>query len=469
MRNAGSREREQHVSRRRSVIAAALAAVVIGGLGAPIGTAVARTMPPTSPGPTESPTPTATPRMTPTPTTPPTTPTTPPPTTPPTSEPTTPPATPPPTPPPNEEDFIDQESAEAFAKATKELREATEALRDTQQLLLGADARLSMTMGQVRRAQTAALVATNRVRTISGELAADRNLLARAKDSIAGVARQTYQDGVIGAYGSVMEAEGPADFANRATSLDVITTRSGHAVELVRALPGRIATLEDRVETAAEERRTARDDADSLAESHAKLAVRISTAADRIESLQIDVDEALEAARRAIPADQALAAQRGQESSRLATEIVAAQRALAASGDTVEGTGSFVRPATGAVTSPYGWRYHPILRYWKMHTGVDFDGADDVVYAADTGTVIMTAYSPAYGNVTVIDHGMSGGRYLATIYAHQSGFFVEPGDVVVKGQPIGAVGSTGMSTGPHLHLEVRLDGFPVDPGAFLDY
>ena len=104
-----------------------------------------------------------------------------------------------------------------------------------------------------------------------------------------------------------------------------------------------------------------------------------------------------------------------------------------------------------------------------MHTGVDFDGADDVVYAADQGTVIMTVYNAAYGNVTVVDHGMSGGRFLATFYAHQSGFFVEPGDVVTKGQPIGAVGSTGMSTGPHLHFEVRLDGVPVDPGAFLDY
>lgn len=450
------------MSRRRPLIAAALAAVVIGGLGAPIGTALARTIPPTSPGPTTTPTTTASPTVTAT------TPTTPP-TTPPTGEPTTPPATPPPTPPPTDEDFIDHEAAEAFAKATKELREATEALRDTQQLLLGADARLSMSMGQVRRAETAALVATNRARAISGELAADRNLLVRAKDSIAGVARQTYQDGVIGAYGSVMEADGPADFANRATSLDAITTHSGHAVELVRALPRRIATLEDRVETAGEQRRTARDDADSLADAHAKLAMRISTAATRIEALQIKADEALEAARRAIPADQALAAQRGQESSRLATEIVAAQEALAAAGDTVEGTGVFVRPGTGAVTSPYGWRYHPILHYWKMHTGVDFDGADDVVYASDVGTVIMTAYNPAYGNVTVIDHGMSGGRYLATVYAHQSGFFVEPGDVVTKGQPIGAVGSTGMSTGPHVHFEVRLDGVPVDPAAFLDY
>jgi len=227
--------------------------------------------------------------------------------------------------------------------------------------------------------------------------------------------------------------------------------------------------LEDRLADVTAERQTARTEMVSLDRAHTELADRISSAATEEARLKTAVDEAVEAARRAIPVDQALAAQRGQESSRLASEIVAASRALAAAGDTVEGTGSFVRPATGAVTSDYGMRVHPILGYAKMHTGVDFDGADDVVYAADRGTVIMTVFNAAYGNVTVVDHGTSGGRYFATFYAHQSGFFVEPGDVVEKGQPIGAVGSTGMSTGPHLHFEVRLEGVPVDPGAFLDY
>jgi murein DD-endopeptidase MepM/ murein hydrolase activator NlpD len=468
------------VSRRQTVIAAVLAAVVVAGFGAPIGTALARTSPPSSPTPTETPseTPTPTPTLTftttPT-TTPPTTePTTTPPTTttrPPTSPPaTTPlPPSPPTTPPPTGDEFIDSESAAAFAKATEKLRAATEALRETQQLLVGADARLSMSMGQVLRARTAATMAANRADVIAEEVQTERQLLAIAKDSIAGVARQTYQDGVIGAFGSVMSADGPADFVNRAASLNTITTTSGHAIDLVNALPERIARLQDQLDAATAERRTARADAEGSSKAYDQLAARVSGASVRITQLQTQADDALEAARLAIPADQALAAQRGQESSRLASEIVAAQRALAAAGDTVEGTGSFFRPATGVVTSPYGWRYHPILHYYKIHTGVDFDGADGVVYAADSGTVIMTVYNAAYGNVTVIDHGTSGGRFEATFYAHQSGFFVHPGDVVTKGQPIGAVGATGYATGPHLHFEVRLDGVPVDPAGFLDY
>ena len=92
------------------------------------------------------------------------------------------------------------------------------------------------------------MVATRLRSAVAAELAAERTLLTRAKDSIAGVARQTYQDGVIGAYGSVMSADGPADFANRASDLDTITTTSGHAIDLVKALPARIDALEERLE-----------------------------------------------------------------------------------------------------------------------------------------------------------------------------------------------------------------------------
>ena len=299
---------------------------------------------------------------------------------------------------------------------------------------VGADARLSMSMGQVRRAEIAALLATHRREAIAPSSRPSERLLVRAKDSIAGVARQTYQDGVIGAFGSVMSADGPADFANRASR-----PRHDHHDQRPRGrrssrrCPAGSRRSRSGSRSATAERRTARADAESLSEAHAPLAERISDRRrpDRAccrprpttRSRRPARDPRRPGARR--PARPGVVPARDGDRRR--------PEALAAAGDTVDGTGSFVRPATGAVTSPYGWRYHPILHYWKLHTGVDFDGADDVVYAADRGTVIMTVYNAAYGNVTVIDHGMSGGRYLATFYAHQSGFFVEPGDVVDEG------------------------------------
>lgn len=131
------------------------------------------------------------------------------------------------------------------------------------------------------------------------------------------------------------------------------------------------------------------------------------------------------------------------------------------------GTGALVLPAIGPTTSPFGERVHPIFRYVRMHTGLDFKSADGVIYAADAGTVVEATWSDAYGNFVVIDHGLVDGHRLTTMYAHQPDLRVVVGQRIAKGQPIGKVGSTGFSTGPHLHFEVRLDGAPTNPAEWL--
>lgn len=128
------------------------------------------------------------------------------------------------------------------------------------------------------------------------------------------------------------------------------------------------------------------------------------------------------------------------------------------------GTGVFVRPTPGNITSPYGMRWHPILKQHKMHTGVDIGASMGTsIVAADSGTVIFAGWMNGYGNTTVIDHG--GG--ISTLYAHQSKFTVGKGATVNKGQEIGKVGSTGWSTGPHLHFEVRINGVHTNPMAYI--
>jgi murein DD-endopeptidase MepM/ murein hydrolase activator NlpD len=112
-------------------------------------------------------------------------------------------------------------------------------------------------------------------------------------------------------------------------------------------------------------------------------------------------------------------------------------------------------------------RVHPILHYTKLHTGTDFAGGDLAVRAADNGRVILTVVSAAYGNFTVIDHGVIDGKRVTTAYAHQARFLVREGQSVAKGEQIGIIGSTGYSTGPHLHFEVREDGTVVDPLTWL--
>jgi murein DD-endopeptidase MepM/ murein hydrolase activator NlpD len=122
--------------------------------------------------------------------------------------------------------------------------------------------------------------------------------------------------------------------------------------------------------------------------------------------------------------------------------------------------GRFIWPVNGSVGSGFGPRIHPISGGSRVHTGVDIGASSGTpIKAADDGIVVMAGPNGGYGNWTLIDHG--GG--LATGYGHQSSIGVSRGQRVSRGEVIGRVGSTGASTGPHLHWEVRVNGNPVDP------
>lgn len=117
-----------------------------------------------------------------------------------------------------------------------------------------------------------------------------------------------------------------------------------------------------------------------------------------------------------------------------------------------------------AHSSNFGWRIDPFNGERAFHEGVDFIAeAGTPITAAASGTVVYAGGHPQYGKMIDIDHGNG----LASRYAHASRLFVKEGDLVIRGQKIAEVGSTGRSTGPHLHFEVRLDGVPQNPARFL--
>ena len=123
-------------------------------------------------------------------------------------------------------------------------------------------------------------------------------------------------------------------------------------------------------------------------------------------------------------------------------------------------SGGLSRPVTGSVSSRFGPRRHPILRYLRMHRGVDFRAAwGQPIYAATNGQVVRAGWAGGYGKQVRIAHG--GG--LMTSYSHMSRIVAEPGAPVRQGQVIGYVGSTGLSTGPHLHYELHRNGVAIDP------
>jgi murein DD-endopeptidase MepM/ murein hydrolase activator NlpD len=171
----------------------------------------------------------------------------------------------------------------------------------------------------------------------------------------------------------------------------------------------------------------------------------------------------------AISSGQAELARRRTEEARLRQEISRRVRtvpAVAAPARTVAtvGGGRLGRPLSGRLTSKYGTRFDPYYHVWQLHAGVDLAAPIGTpILAAAGGRVSRAGWYGGYGNYTCIDHGRADRQRLSTCYGHQSKLLVSPGQRIRAGQVIGLVGSTGASTGPHLHFEVRLGGRPVDP------
>ncbi|MET7279574.1 M23 family metallopeptidase [Kribbella sp. NPDC005582] len=136
--------------------------------------------------------------------------------------------------------------------------------------------------------------------------------------------------------------------------------------------------------------------------------------------------------------------------------------------DPDEGGGRLSKPIDTYITSPFGMRFHPILHYWKLHDGTDFGaGCGTPIRAAASGRVTDKYYNGGYGNRLFISHGVIDGSSITTVYNHLSRYKVRAGERVTRGEIIGYVGTTGYSTGCHLHFMVYQDGRVVNPMKWL--
>lgn len=124
----------------------------------------------------------------------------------------------------------------------------------------------------------------------------------------------------------------------------------------------------------------------------------------------------------------------------------------------------FIKPIQGRITSPFGWRTHPIFNSKSFHSGVDIGGPNlGAIRASNSGKVIYSGWYGGYGKVVIVEHGIVNGKPITTLYAHMNSTAVAKGQRVSKGQVLGYEGTTGYSTGPHCHFEVRVNGQPNNP------
>jgi murein DD-endopeptidase MepM/ murein hydrolase activator NlpD len=359
--------------------------------------------------------------------------------------------------------------AAELVKASHELQKAKADLVIAQDALDTARDELKEARGVDAQAQTdldAAVLAEERA---TRELAIVEARILSRQDDLGLLARTAYKsNGSMGEWALVLSSTSPNQLAERLAFLQSIGSAGNAVIADLAADRAELLNAQDRLSAARREAETRRVFAAAALAAVSAKEMLAEAAQQQVDAVVEAREAAFQAAKKAAIEDkrqyQVLVVQSGA----LATRIIELSEELRKGENPPQGTGRFVRPGTGTVTSEYGPRFHPILHYVKVHTGTDFSAGDGIAYAADDGVVLFTEFNVAYGNMTVIDHGKIGGMRIATMYAHQSAVGVKPGDRVVKGQAIGVIGSTGYSTGPHLHFEVRVDGEPLDPGPFLE-
>ena len=246
---------------------------------------------------------------------------------------------------------------------------------------------------------------------------------------------------------------GAKDFADLMTRMDVLKRIIKHDYDLIMKVKEEKAMVEN---TRAQLEKDKAEAEVLLADAQAKKA----KVEDKESEQQVLLDQAIydrDTSERMY--EEIMAA-----SQEVANMIRRSQMSSAGYSGAPAGAGGMIWPISGPITSEFGWRTHPIFGTARFHSGLDIGGDYGMpIYAAASGTVIYAGWISGYGNAVIIDHG--GG--VTTLYGHNDSLNVSEGENVAQGQVIAMCGSTGNSTGPHCHFEVRENGEPVSPYGYL--
>ena len=283
------------------------------------------------------------------------------------------------------------------------------------------------------------------------ELEAAEEALTQKEEEFAQTVRTTYEQGEISYLEVLLNSSSFSDLLSR---MEIVTSLMDYNQQVVEEYTAAKEDIEQK-----------RDDLQNTQDEQKDYQENLNYKVDDLaasEAEQAALQESIEAYKAESEAEYDRIAAEMQS---VSDQIAELSRQSAANGSVPMGDGTLIWPTPSCTTnsSAYGWRIHPIYGTMKFHAGEDIPasmGAD--ILAAATGTVVTAGWVSGYGNYTVIDHG--GG--MMTAYGHQSQILVSVGQTVQQGELIGKVGSTGNSTGPHLHFEVYINGETVDPKSF---
>jgi murein DD-endopeptidase MepM/ murein hydrolase activator NlpD len=375
-------------------------------------------------------------------------------------------------------------------ESSAQVRQAAAALASAQTQLGAAQDHLAKTRGELaaaevldHRMQAKLVAAIARLEAARADLHAGRRKIAAQQRALGQIIVQNYQTGDPSLMGlsMVLTSQDPTELTGQLNSVQNVIDKESVVLDRLEATRALLTVQELEVAAAkaqvAVERKAA---AKNLARKQT-LESQAEAAEAAVQNLVALRAAAQQEAEKAKAADLAQLRNLERERDRIAAVLkrradearrrAAAAAARAGSSSPILGDGGPVAsngflnyPVQGPVTSPFGWRVHPIYGYRSLHDGIDFGAACGTpIRAAAAGRVLEEYFQTAWGNRIIIDHGFHDGVSVATISNHLSGYAVRPGAAVKRGQIVGYVGTTGWSTGCHLHYTVLQNGTPVNP------
>jgi murein DD-endopeptidase MepM/ murein hydrolase activator NlpD len=384
------------------------------------------------------------------------------------------------------------EQAEADVEdASKAITRAKAELEQAEDQLAAAQSDFAAKQTHAADVQTQLEAAQAQDATMRAALETARASLAQAKaDVVAGQAaldaqQETVKDTVVSFYqqGSpelmawtgYLDAQSPSDLIRKMEYADTLVEDQDSVFDQLHTAELELRARKDAVKAAEQEADEQADLAAQQLVNVQHLQEQANEAANAALLAQNEVtltvaarEKAQRHAERAKARDEAQLAELKKQEAHIKQLIIAAAAADHSTGFVGADNGFLLAPVDGSVTSPFGYRIHPIYGYWGLHDGTDFGvSCGEGMRAAAAGKVISRYYSSVYGNRLYLDVGKVNGHNLTVVYNHATSYRVNVGDTVARGEVVGYVGSTGWSTGCHLHFTVLQDGTAVDPMGYL--
>lgn len=364
-----------------------------------------------------------------------------------------------------------------LAAKQQEIKKAKNNISSYQSQVRMVNASLSSARQQLAAVNASLEQAKAQLAQTEAELKQEQQNLDTQVDAYSNRLRENYINGNVSLLDVVLESTSMEDFITRSFYMEKILEYDNNMIDNINksidVIEGK-KQVQEQQKADMESLRAAKESAvTELKQAQAEKYSLISTAQADKEKAQDEYDSMLADSNKLNSEINALIKKQKEEAARRAKAAAAAKKNQGGSGSGSSGggyqtgTGSYQWPLPSGyrnITSPYGMRMHPTKHVYKMHTGIDISAPNGTsIYAADSGTVILARYYGSYGKCVIVDHGNN----VVTLYAHMSSIGASVGQSVSRGQTIGKVGSTGASTGNHLHFEVRVGGSCVSPWGYV--